>query len=607
MLTAKVGMDDAMDYTPKRAARFRHMLTFAALAFQYANLAHATAPDITFTPATLDFQYQAGAALPASQTLQIKSSSATTALAFTLSITGPVPYLAQWLSLSGNSGTTSASVKAYVNPTGLPSGSYTGTILVTAPGALASPYSFPVTLEVADAPSTLVTNTTTLTFTYLTGSAPPAPQAIVLMSSGDALSASITVTGTWLSASPTGSITLVGLPGTVTVTVDPTGLPPGAYTGRITFASPTAVDKSLIVNVTLSIDAGTPTVSNVWPPGVLVNSTAVIATLTGTNYFSTSSAAITAAVPPATTPATTTLTTTVLSPTVMLVTIPASLLTTAQSLPIVITTPTGAPSAPANFVVYAPGPQLWAVADSASYAVSGVSPGEIITIFGIGLGPAALVMYPGTSPLPDSLPATEPNTSVTIDALPAPILYTSANQVSCIAPYGLVTDIGGAAVNLVLTYNSIASTPFPVNIVAADPGVFSMNESGTGQGAILNFNSTSGDYTVNSSTNAAVKGNIVVIYVTGYGQTNPAGDETTLIAAGTPVVPVAAVSVTIGGLAATVQAAQAPVGSVAGVLQINVVVPLTVTSGNTVPVLVTVTPTGGTAVSSQAKVTMAVK
>lgn len=592
-----------MDYTPKRAARFRQMLTFAALALQYANLAHATAPDISFTPATLDFQYQAGAALPASQTLQVKSTGA--ALAFTLSVTGPVPYFAQWLSLSGNSGTTPASFKVYVNPTGLPSGSYTGTIVVATTGALASPYSFPVTLEVADAPSTLISSAAALTFAYMTGSAPPAPQSIVLMSSGDALSASITVSGgTWLTASPTGSITLVGLPGTVTVTVNPAGLPPGAYSGRITFASPTAVDKSLIVNVALNIAAGTPTVSGVWPPGVLVNSTAVIATLTGTNYFPTSVASITvttAAVPPVTT--TTALTTTVLSPTAMLVAIPATLLTTVATLPIIITTPTAlAPSTAANFAVYGPGPQLWAVADAASYAVSGVSPGEIITIFGIGLGPAALTMYPGTSPLPDTLPATEPDTSVTIDGISAPLLYTSANQVSCIAPYGLVTDIGGAPVNLVLTYNSIASIPFPVNIVATDPGVFSMDASGAGQGAILNFNALSGDYTVNSSSNGAVKGNIVVIYVTGFGQTNPAGDETTLIAAGTPVVPVAAVGVTIGGQAVVAPVAQAPIGSVPGVLQINAAVPLTVTSGNTVPVLVTV----GTA-TSQAKVTMAVK
>ena len=59
-------MDYAMNYRPKRAVRFRHMLPFAVLTIRYANLAHATAPD-PFTPTSLDFNDEAGAALPAAQ------------------------------------------------------------------------------------------------------------------------------------------------------------------------------------------------------------------------------------------------------------------------------------------------------------------------------------------------------------------------------------------------------------------------------------------------------------------------------------------------------------------------------------------------------------
>jgi len=61
----KVSLDHPMNHKPKRAVRFRHMLTFAALAFLCANLANATAPDFSFTLSTPDFRYQAGAALPA--------------------------------------------------------------------------------------------------------------------------------------------------------------------------------------------------------------------------------------------------------------------------------------------------------------------------------------------------------------------------------------------------------------------------------------------------------------------------------------------------------------------------------------------------------------
>src|SRR5262249_23611453 len=104
----------------KRAAWAHLIFRFAAGAFAAVNPALPAAPDISLSPANLSFKYQVGSALPASQTLQIKSTG--TALAFAMSTTGPLPYSAQWLSLSANSGTTPASVKVTVNPTGLPSG-----------------------------------------------------------------------------------------------------------------------------------------------------------------------------------------------------------------------------------------------------------------------------------------------------------------------------------------------------------------------------------------------------------------------------------------------------------------------------------------------------
>ena len=71
---------------------------------------------------------------------------------------------------------------------------------------------------------------------------------------------------------------------------------------------------------------------------------------------------------------------------------------------------------------------------------------------------------------------------------------------------------------LILTYNGLASAAFNVNIVDADPGVFSVDASGAGQGAILNYNATTKDYSVNSSSSAAVRGSIIAIYITGHGR-----------------------------------------------------------------------------------------
>src|SRR5205085_604696 len=142
-------------------------------------LAYATAPDLAFTPTSLNFKYQVGSTLPASQSLAIKSTG--TALTFTISITGALPYSAQWLSVSANTGATNATIKVYVNPTGLPSGTYSGTIVVNAPGAGTAIQNYPVTLDVGDAPARLTASTTALTFAYTTGGSLPNSQPVVLM------------------------------------------------------------------------------------------------------------------------------------------------------------------------------------------------------------------------------------------------------------------------------------------------------------------------------------------------------------------------------------------------------------------------------------------
>jgi uncharacterized protein (TIGR03437 family) len=109
------------------------------------------------------------------------------------------------------------------------------------------------------------------------------------------------------------------------------------------------------------------------------------------------------------------------------------------------------------------------------------------------------------------------------------------------------------------------------------------------------------DYSVNSSSNPAPKGSTVVIYMTGAGVTTSPVDNM-LIPASPPVTPVSPPTVTIGGQTAVVLGAQAPPGSVPGLIQVNVMVPATVTAGVALPVVVTV---GG--IASQAGLTMSVK
>jgi uncharacterized protein (TIGR03437 family) len=108
------------------------------------------------------------------------------------------------------------------------------------------------------------------------------------------------------------------------------------------------------------------------------------------------------------------------------------------------------------------------------------------------------------------------------------------------------------------------------------------------------------DGTVNSAANPAARGSVISIYATGEGQTSPAGITGSVTGSNvkTPLLPV---TVTIGGIGATVQYAGSAPGSVAGLLQVNAVVPAGASPGSAIPVVVNV---GG--ISSQGGVTIAV-
>jgi uncharacterized protein (TIGR03437 family) len=208
------------------------------------------------------------------------------------------------------------------------------------------------------------------------------------------------------------------------------------------------------------------------------------------------------------------------------------------------------------------------VLNAASFApiTNPIAPGELITLFGSGLA-KALTVAPGL-PFPTTLGGVQ----VTINGTAAPIYYVSPTQVSVIAPYSIPTD--GSFAEVQVTNNGVQSNTVELYTSPTAPGIFSQSQSGTGTGAILRQNST-----VVSSGNPAIKGETIQIFLTGLGvvsPTSPAG------AAG-PSDPLSKVTgnlqVFIDGYEATPSYAGLAPG-LAGLYQINVVVPATVSSGD---------------------------
>jgi uncharacterized protein (TIGR03437 family) len=225
---------------------------------------------------------------------------------------------------------------------------------------------------------------------------------------------------------------------------------------------------------------------------------------------------------------------------------------------------------------------------SAATGQSGpVSPGEVIVIFGTGMGPAQVTQSQAANGF---VPTNVAGTSVLIDGVSAPIIYSSANQVAVVVPF--VTN--GSLVQLFVQSQGQNSAVFNLSVASVTPGLFTLNGSGTGQASAVNQ-----DGSVNGAAKPATPGSFISLFLTGAGQTNPGGTDGHLAAVPLPL-PLLPVTVTIGGRPATVSYAGAAPGSVEGVIQVNAQVPSGASAGF-LPVVVQV----GTS-STQAGVTIAV-
>ncbi len=228
------------------------------------------------------------------------------------------------------------------------------------------------------------------------------------------------------------------------------------------------------------------------------------------------------------------------------------------------------------------------ILNAGSFLPQSVAPGELVTLLGSGIGPVS-VQQPTGSPTNTTLGGT----SVLFDDVAAPLLYASLNQINAIVPYRVS---GQTATKVTVTAEGRKIAGVDIAVAPTAPGIFTLNSSGIGPGAILNQ-----DLSVNSASNPAAKGSIVVIYATGAGQTNPPGVDGRLTGTILPM-PLQPVSVQIGDLPSKVAYAGAAPGLLSGVLQVNAVVPESVPSGPSVPILLTI----GTA-TSQTGVTVAIR
>jgi uncharacterized protein (TIGR03437 family) len=208
------------------------------------------------------------------------------------------------------------------------------------------------------------------------------------------------------------------------------------------------------------------------------------------------------------------------------------------------------------------------IVNGASFAPAGnsITPGEFIALFGSGLAKSLLVASP-------PYPATLNGVSVQINGKAAPIYFVSAGQINCLVPYGVT----GSTAAITVT-NGTASNTVTVPLAATAPGMFSINQSGGGPGAILHS-----DFSRVSASSPAVGGETVLLFLTGMG---PVDQPVVDGAAPTQLTKtISQPVVLVGGLQATVQfsglSPQFP-----GLYQMNVTLPAFPSGQGTLPLAI---------------------
>ncbi len=556
---------------------------------------------LTLSTNTLGFSYIPGGSTPVAQTVQVTSNGS------------PLNFTAQpnsgnagvnWLSVTPTSGTTPGSLSISVNGTGLTPGTYSGTVTVTAPNATGSPATIQVTLAVnAGTISASPSPSAGLTFTQGAGASAPAAQTITVSSTPVSLTFAATATtatgGTWLSVSPASGSTT----GSVQVSVNAGSLPVGTYTGTVTITASNAMGSPITYPVTLSVV--TPITITATPAtlsfGAILNATAPAAQTVQIGAQGPAGSGTLAIFPFAASVKTaaggnwlSVTPTTGNDPGTISVSVSQTGLAAGNytgTVTISSGNQNGATPATVSVsltVSAAPTPVVAAVANAASGFIGAVSPGEEVAIYGSNFGPSTVV---GATITGGAYPTTLSNTQVLFDGTPAPIIAVTNGQVNVMVPYGVS---GRVTTAVQVTYLGVPSNAISYTVNATVPGIYTLNQTGSGQGAILNQ-----DESANGLNNPAAKGSVVAVYMTGEGITTPPSVTGQLAVSLNH--PVLGVTATVNGVAAQVQYAGSAPGLVYGVMQVNVQLPANAPTGN-LPIVITVGTT-----NTQTGVTVAVQ
>lgn len=174
---------------------------------------------------------------------------------------------ASWLTINPGSGVAPQALTITADPTGLAAGTYSGAVTIQSSGAINNPQQIGVAFNIA--PPTLAVSPSVLTFSGYVGSSNPTDQQIsVSNQGGGTLNWAASSNVSWLQVSAASGTA----PSVLNISVNTSGLTPGAYTGTIIISASGANGSPQTIPVTLNMT------------GILLQSSFSSGTLTGWAY-----------------------------------------------------------------------------------------------------------------------------------------------------------------------------------------------------------------------------------------------------------------------------------------------------------------------------------
>jgi uncharacterized protein (TIGR03437 family) len=236
---------------------------------------------------------------------------------------------------------------------------------------------------------------------------------------------------------------------------------------------------------------------------------------------------------------------------------------------------------------------LGAITNAASLEKqSFVAPGTWISVFGDELAD-------GTEAVPEPpFPTELAGAQVTLAGRPLPLSYAGKDQLNAQVPYDVNFNIEQQLV-VVRTRKATVSVPESLAVAAAQPAIFTVSQTGSGQGVIFRVRGD-GSRVIADAASPATAGEEIVVVCAGLGNVSPQIKEGQPAEESPRLRALNSVTLTIGGRQAQVTSAALAPGRV-GVYEVGAVVPQGIPTGDEVPVAITAAGQTSKAVSMAAR------